>query len=222
MVNIQNYGIKKKRTLKVFINAAAQIIENKDIEAVTIRKVAEIAGYNSATIYNYFDNSNQLVSLAAIRFINTHYLKTLPDYISQANNCLDKFLLTWECFCEYCFKHPKLYYAVFTENIGEQPNNLFDNYYTLFPEEIKGYPQELTPMIKESNFDKRCQIAIQPCIEKGYFTKQEATQINEMIRLLYQGMLSLFINNRVNYSAEEATQKVMSHIRQIVNSIPSQ
>lgn len=218
MIDIQKCDIKKERTLKIFINAAAQIIEEEGIEAVTIRKVAAIAGYNSATIYNYFDNSNQLISFASIRFISTHYLQELPNYINQANNSLERFLLIWECFCKYCFKHPKLYYAVFTENIGDQPNNLISNYYSLFPYELKEFPQELTPMIKESNFVKRCQISLEPCIEEGFFTKQEATEINEIIRLLYQGMLSLFINNRVDYSAEEATTKIMKHIREITNS----
>ncbi|GAB6138073.1 TetR/AcrR family transcriptional regulator [Halanaerobaculum tunisiense] len=218
MINIQQCDINKKRTLKVFINAAAQIIEEEGIEAVTIRKVAAIAGYNSATIYNYFDNSKQLISFAATRFINTHYLQALPDYIDQADNALERFLAIWDCFFEYCFKHPKLYYAVFTENIGNRPDNLTRNYYALFPEEIDNYPSELTPMIMESNFAKRCQIVLKPCIEEGYFTKQEATEINQMIRLLYQGMLSLFINQRVDYSAKEATQIIISHIRKIINS----
>lgn len=46
-----------------FIDAANQIIENEGIESVTIRKVADIAGYNSATLYNYFNDLNHLLFL---------------------------------------------------------------------------------------------------------------------------------------------------------------
>ncbi|GAB6099232.1 TetR/AcrR family transcriptional regulator [Halanaerocella petrolearia] len=220
MINIEQCSLKKKHILKIFIKATTQIIEEEGIEAVTIRKVADIAGYNSATIYNYFDNSNQLVSLAAVKFIN-NYIKALPDYIKNADNTLDRFILIWKCFCEYCFKQPKLYYAVFTENIGNQPENLMRNYYSIFPNKVNNHPQELVPMLMEADFAKRCEIAIQPCIDKDYFTEKEAAEINEIIRLIYQGMLSLLINNRVNYSAEEATNKTISHIKRTVYTTAS-
>ena len=46
--------IQKRRMMGYFIEAASQIIEEEGMEGVTIRKVADIAGYNSATMYNYF------------------------------------------------------------------------------------------------------------------------------------------------------------------------
>ncbi len=46
-----------------FIDATNEIIENEGIESVTIRKVANLAGYNSATIYNYFENLDHLIFL---------------------------------------------------------------------------------------------------------------------------------------------------------------
>ena len=44
-----------------FIDAAFSIIETEGVENITIRKVAGIAGYNSSTIYNYFEDLDQLV-----------------------------------------------------------------------------------------------------------------------------------------------------------------
>jgi AcrR family transcriptional regulator len=215
MLDLDKYKIKKKRIFKIFINATAEIIEEKGIEGVTTRKVAEITGYNSATIYNYFENSNQLISFGAIKFLND-YVQALPEYASQANNVLERFLLVWECFCKYCFKKPKLYYAIFTENIGENPENLMHNYYTIFPEDLGNPPEDLIPMLMESDFSKRCEILMEACINEGYFTEEEGQEINEMIRLIYQGMLSLIINNRVSYSSKEATQRTMKHIRTII------
>ena len=218
MIDIKKCGIKKKRTIKIFIDAATKVLKEEGIEAVTIRKVADIAGYNSATIYNYFDNSNKLVSFAAMEVISETYIKDLPDSIDESNSSLDNFLAIWRCFCEHCFKKPEIYYAVFTENIGDQPNDLIGNYYFLFPEEVADYPSKLLPMVMESDFAKRCELMMEPCIQAGYFTKEEAEQINEMIRLLYQGMLSLLINNRINYSPEEATEKIMSYIKGLIDS----
>ncbi|MGM0370542.1 MAG: TetR/AcrR family transcriptional regulator [Bacillota bacterium] len=220
MIDIENCGIKKKRIIKVFIDSATKILKEEGLEKVTIRKVAEIAGYNSATIYNYFDNSNQLVSFAAMEIISETYVQALPEYVEDANDCLDRFMLIWQCFCEYCFENPKLYYAVFAENIGDKPDNLIQNYYSLFPAQIEDYPPELIPMILESDFSKRCELMMIPCIEAGYFERDKGLEINEMIRLLYNGMLSLLVNNRIDYSPEEATEKIMNYIEEIIN-LPS-
>lgn len=215
MVNVDRNDIKKIRTIKIFIDAAAQIIEEKGIEAVTIREVAKIAGYNSATIYNYFDNRNQLVFFAAVQFIGD-YVRALPDYMNQSEDTLERFILNWECFCKYSFKKPQIYYALFTADIGDCPEDLIQNYYKLFPEEIGSAPQELIPMLVESDLSKRASLAIQPCIEEGYFTREEAAEVDEMIMLVYQGMFSLITNNRLNYPIEEAIDRIVKYIRRIV------
>lgn len=217
MINVEETNIKTKRILKIFIEATTKIIKKEGIEGVTIRKVADIAGYNSATIYNYFENCNQLISFAAIKFIS-NYVQALPDYFDEENSTLENFLAVWECFCTYCFEDPKIYYAVFTEDIGNQSENLIKNYYSLFPEDLGNPPEEVMPMLMQFDFVERCKISIAPCIEEGYFTEEEAEEINEMIRLTYQGMLSLLINNRVDYSIQEATKRTMKYIRRIVNS----
>jgi len=47
--------IKKRRVMTYFIEAANEIIKEEGINGITIRKVADKAGFNSATIYNYFE-----------------------------------------------------------------------------------------------------------------------------------------------------------------------
>lgn len=217
MIQIRKNDIKKKRTLKIFVNAAAQIIDENGIEAVTIRKVAKIAGYNSATIYNYFDNRNQLIFFAAIKFISD-YVQALPDYVDQSDDTLERFLLNWECFCKYSFRKPQIYYSIFTADIGERPEDLMKVYFSLFPEEF-GHPSEdLIPMLLETDLSKRAAIALEPCIREGYFSEEEASQIDEMLILIYHGMMTLLINNRVDYSVEEAVETTMRYIRRTVES----
>ena len=217
MIQIRKNDIKKKRTLKIFVNAAAQIIDENGIEAVTIRKVAKIAGYNSATIYNYFDNRNQLIFFAAIKFISD-YVQALPDYVDQSDDTLERFLLNWECFCKYSFRKPQIYYSIFTADIGERPEDLMKVYFSLFFF-LFGHPSEdLIPMLLETDLSKRAAIALEPCIREGYFSEEEASQIDEMLILIYHGMMTLLINNRVDYSVEEAVETTMRYIRRTVES----
>lgn len=217
MIKFDKKDIKKIRTIKVFIDAAYQIIEEEGIENVTIRKVAKIAGYNSATIYNYFDNCNQLIFFAATRFMED-YVKEMPEYIEQGEDELEKLILMWECFCLHSFKKPKIYYAIFADDIGGQPGNLIKNYYQLFPEDLGSPPEQLIPMLLETELSKRTSISLQPVIEAGIISPELAPEIDEAIRLIYHGMLSLIINNRVDCKPEVATERVVKHIKRIFNN----
>ena len=44
-----------------FIEATEKLIRSDGVEGLSIRKIASEAGYNSATLYNYFEDLEHLV-----------------------------------------------------------------------------------------------------------------------------------------------------------------
>ena len=50
----------RQQTMGYFINAALEIIEEEGIDSLSIRKTAEKAGYNSATLYHYFSTPSHI------------------------------------------------------------------------------------------------------------------------------------------------------------------
>lgn len=54
-------GIKSQRVKSFFVEATKEIILSEGVEHVSIRKVAERAGYTFTTIYNYFRDLNELL-----------------------------------------------------------------------------------------------------------------------------------------------------------------
>ncbi len=52
---------KRDRVSKLFIDIAKEMIQNEGIQSVSVRKIADEAGYSYATIYNYFDDLNSLL-----------------------------------------------------------------------------------------------------------------------------------------------------------------
>ena len=221
MFHIDKKDIKKKRVIKLFIEAAAEIIHTEGISSVTIRKVAEGTGYNSATIYSYFENLRQLVFLAAASSLND-YVAAMPKYIRKGKNALEKFLLMWECFCRYSFQNPRDYYAVFSDDIGAEPEALVAHYYELFPEELAEAPRYLVPMLRETDLKRRNTIAISSCTEAGFFASEDEEVVEESIRLIYQGMLTLMVNRRVDYTPEMAVERAMRGIRTVVEGYAKQ
>lgn len=217
MIQFEANDIKKKRILKAFIQSVRTVINEEGIEKVTIRKIAKMAGYNSATIYNYFENLNQLKFFGAISFLDD-YVNAIPFYLNKSDDTLEQFLLIWRCFVKHSFENPKIYYAIFTENIGDNSENLFKKYYQLFPDELENIPKKYIPMLLESKLSKRCSVHIKPCIEEGYFSTETAYKVDERIRLMYHGMLSLMVKNRFNYSHDKATEVFMNYITDLVES----
>ncbi|MGO4886581.1 TetR/AcrR family transcriptional regulator [Anaerobacillus sp. MEB173] len=210
--------IQMKRMMGYFIDAASDIIEKEGVEHVTIRKVADIAGYNSATIYNYFGELSHLIFFAAMRSLKK-YSTALPKYIEPAKDPLERYLLIWECFCKYSYKEPQIYHALFTSNLGCSPEQLFNDYYVVSPEDFLDLPANLKPMFKESILSKRGKIALEESVKEGLIEAEQAEEINEHATLIWQGMHTMMLNNRVDYTSEEATNITMKYIKAAVNSI---
>lgn len=207
--------IQRNRMMKYFIDATVHIMKEEGMEHVTIRKVADIAGYNSATIYNYFQEVSHLIFFAAMTFLKD-YTDALSKSLVKEKNSLEKYLMTWECFCKYSFADPKIYHAIFSSNLGNQPEELLKNYYTIFPTDIINLPEEMLPMVLESNLAKRGRVILEKCVKEGLLRAENAEEINEMAVLVWQGMLTLLLNNRRHYSTDEAVEKTMIYIRQLV------
>lgn len=212
---LEKRDIQISRMMQYFIDATVQIIEDEGIENLTIRKIADIAGYNSATLYNYFGELSHLIFFAAMKSFKK-YTDALPQYMARGKDPLERYLLLWECFCKYSFSEPQIYHAIFSSNLGGQPEELLKRYYDYFPSDLGDSPEELIPMLLESNLTKRGVIAIRKCVEGGYIKEENTEEINEMATLLWQGTLTLILNKRRDYTVDEATNLTMKYIKQII------
>ena len=68
----RNRQEKRKRIMSYFINATIELMEKEGIENLTIRKVAEQAKYNSATLYHYFSNLDELELFASVKCLDEY------------------------------------------------------------------------------------------------------------------------------------------------------
>lgn len=214
---MDNKAIQTLRMMGYFIEATVQIIDEEGIENVTIRKVSDLAGYNSATIYNYFSELSHLVFYASLRILKK-YTDALPTYMAKGNNPLERYLLLWECFCQYSFSEPQIYHAIFSSDVGGGSKELMDEYYDQFPDDLDNLPPDLKPIFQEFNLDNRDRIAMEKCVQAGYIKEANAKHIHEMTRLIWQGMLTLVLNRRYDYSGEEATEITMKYVKEIVEN----
>ncbi len=204
--------IQRKRMLTYFIDAAAQIIQEEDIDAITIRKVGDIAGYNSATLYNYFESVDHLKFLAAMKFIRS-YAEDLPGYISDAKNAYERNLLIWECFLNHSFNNPKIYYAIFFAKLNNPFHDYIKEYYETYPEELLNSDEHINTMLLKSNLYDRNAVLLEECVAEDLIASEYFAELNEMIMLVFKGMLSKIINKEIDDPVNILVERTTKYIK---------
>jgi AcrR family transcriptional regulator len=214
VIAMRKKEIQVNRMIKYFIDATAEIIEKDGIENVTIRKIADLAGYNSATIYSYFKEVSHLIFFAAMKFLKD-YIQDLSVYMAQGKNPLEKYVLAWECFCKHSFENPQLFNAIFIADLGEHPEDFIKHYYSLYNMDLVGIPDEIKAFMFERNLSTRSRIMLEKAAQEGLLKQENIDPINEMTIFIWQGMFTTLLNNRRAYPIEESIKKTVSYIREV-------
>lgn len=58
----------QRQNMRIFIEATKSLMDSVGEEGLSIRKIAAKAGYNSATIYNYFQDLDELMLFGSVSF----------------------------------------------------------------------------------------------------------------------------------------------------------
>ncbi|MCM3743277.1 TetR/AcrR family transcriptional regulator [Sporosarcina luteola] len=214
---MNNKKIQMSRMWKYFIEATVAIIKEDGINQVTIRKVADRAGYNSATIYNYFGEVSHLIFFASMKLLKD-YTEEVTVTMENGQTYLEKYMLAWECFCRHSFQQPAIFHAVFIMDLGDHPEKMIERYYEMYPSELINIPEELKPILFERSMTKRGKSLLQSAAKEGLIDESRVDSLNEMTNLLWQGMLTNILNNRLDYSLEEAEVNTLKYIGQMVET----
>ena len=61
----------QRQNMRIFIEATKSLMDSVGEEGLSIRKIAAKAGYNSATIYNYFQDLDELMLFGSVSFFGS-------------------------------------------------------------------------------------------------------------------------------------------------------
>lgn len=211
-----NKEMQRKRMMSYFIDATDELIGEVGISGITLRKVADNAGYNSATIYNYFENLDHLIFYAAMRNIKD-YAQALNTYLLDARNSMDKFLKVWECFCDYAFDNPEIYNAIFFPNLEKHTEYYLTEYYDFYPADLVSMDENISAMLLKRDIRKRGEVNVLECVKEGYIRPEDGEKLNDMSLLIFQGILIRSLNNMITY--EDARNTTMDYIKSIVKPL---
>lgn len=204
--------IRKNRTLIYFIEAAQKIIEDEGIEKVTIRKVADLAGYNSATLYNYFKDLNHLLLFASLKYLN-EYNEDVKAHTKQGMTAREKLVVMWESFCKLAFEHPSIYCLMFFDKHSVNLSNITEQYYGLFPEEKSTPIGELPEKEEYLSLSHRNRLALEKIYDEEKLDPQNIDLVNELMILAFNSMLSSCVDNPTDELRAGCSKRMMEYVR---------
>ncbi len=209
-------SIKRLRMMGYFITAAAEIIKEEGIEKATIRNIAEKAGYNSATIYNYFSDLEHLIfftKISNLEVYKTRLYKEIPDNLDPLIELKEVFRI----FVEETFKNPHDFYDLFFSKYSLQLNETVTLYHEIFPERLNTENKQLKAMLSKNDIYKRNMALVDNCIENGYFNDREvAEKINELMILTYSGLLNKYLETD-SQDVQGYTNQFMEYLDMIIS-----
>lgn len=215
----KNKEIQKLRKMSYFIKATNKIIDTEGIDAVTVRKVADMAGYNPATIYNYFENVDYLVGFASIKYLN-EYHKSLKEVVEKIDDPLERFMKIWEKFAFYSFKSPKIYRALFFSTPKYTICELFETYFKMFPDEIGDHAEDIQRMMRGCTIHTRNMSILNDLrvVKYPHVTVKQAHRANDMMITVYRGMLTEVIEDQLDeIEIDKKVELLLDYIKFIIN-----
>ena len=179
--------IKKRRVMMYFIEATQDLILNEGIENLSIKRIADKAGYNTATIYNYFEDLEELILYSSVDYLKI-YLKDLRDEISSDMKAIEIYETIYKVFVHHSFEKPEVFHTLF---------------FGKYPDDITGQNDITKSVLVEGNIHNRDIPVIKQMIKEGSILEEEAPYIMETIVRVHQSYLENILQQREQISLEE-------------------
>lgn len=188
MGRAKNSEDNRRKTITAFISATRELISSEGIEHVSIRKIAARSGYNSATIYNYFQNVDELIDLACISYLE-RYCRALATDMPLLKEPLGAYIHTWELFCRYAFTYPQVFYRLFLTQHKVSLKDAIDTYYELYPQQLVNISGSIYNMLRGGTLKRRCEAVLIPVAEEGVINRGDLEIINDMSICYFRKLL---------------------------------
>lgn len=171
----------KQQNMIRFIEAAQELIDTEGLEKVSIRKIADKAGFHNSTIYLYFHDVNQLILLASLKHF-TAYSKALSELSTKNLSPTETFSYIWGFFADTVFQKPQIFYNFFYGKHSEDLSVIIKQYYDLFPDEKPHSSKDIEEMYYGKNIQERCMHIMIPIVsEDNRLTEDNLDMVNDII-----------------------------------------
>ena len=143
---------------------------------------------NSANIYRYFKDLDELVAYASLRYLAA-YLDDVAVCYDRSETTYQTHIAVWDCFSRHAFANGPIFDNLFFGRHSSMLNDIIKNYYAMFPEDLSVLSPSIASIFMEGSFDNRDYLMISRCVDEGWFTAEDAKFLNGVSIHLFLGYL---------------------------------
>lgn len=177
--------LRQKRNMVYIVEETEQILKEQGLPGVTIRRIAAKAGCNSATLYNYFQDLDELILFGSICFLRD-YVVDLVRQLTADMTSLQRYRMIYRCFNQKAFQFPEIFFSMFFGRYSGKLGRVIQTYYMdLFPEELEGLPADIREMVIRGTLVERDQVVMASLVEDGFVAPERAAETLEIIVALH-------------------------------------
>ncbi|MCH4167075.1 MAG: TetR/AcrR family transcriptional regulator [Megasphaera sp.] len=207
---------EKRKVTARLIQATQEIIFSDGLDTVTIRKIANIAKVNSAVLYKYFRDLDELILFASTDLLKEYTADLIKQNARQAakNPSID-YLLSWKLFCRYSFQYPECMRHLFFGKHSDDLSRIIRSYYDLFSEQLEGLSISLQAMLRSGDIYAHNLEVLRPLFT-GRMSEKRVQLINDLTVAYYHKLLDDRIAAGNDADIETLTNQMLYACRQIL------
>ena len=170
---------ERTRIISTFLRCTRDIIEFEGIDHVSIRRVSQCAGFNSATLYLYFKDVDELITLACMGYLE-NYCRTLNADIPHLKTPREIYIHTWKVFGRQAFSKPQIFYHLFFQPHSRSLGDIVSYYYEIYPNQLKDLDGSIRDMLLSGELSHRNLKVLQPLGQSMHYSEKQIQAINDL------------------------------------------
>ena len=192
--------IQEQRIKGYFIQATKEILKGEGLKSLSVRNIADKAGYSYATMYNYFKDVKELI-FECVKDFQDECEEIVRNETNKSSRGRDKIKAIIKSYMKFFVQYPGIFELFFLEKISDI-----------------GSKQPTIELIR-TFLDRLCSDEWNYCITQEAVTKEEAELVKTEINYVVTGIL-LFYNNRIYPNSYKKFRDLTDiQINRILNNI---
>lgn len=202
------------------IKGAMETIHESGVQSVSARSLGSRVGMNSALIYRYFKDIDEVILFACVHALQ-EYTKEMvlsskdmdPDNDESYDE--DIYMLSWKIFCKHAFSNPEEFNILFFSRHSRNLPDVLKEYMDLFPPDRDTSSDVfLEAMFRATSLHDRNFMLLLPLLE-GRRSDKDIILVNDMTIAFFYVLLIQLLGKDSNVTPESQTERMLEACRKV-------
>lgn len=196
---MKNKELQEQRMKGYFLQATKDLLKSEGLKSVSVRSIADKAGYSFATMYSYFKDVNDLVFLCVHDFYEECKLQ-VKEHTRKKERGIKSVRAAVRAYADFFIQYPGIFDLFFIEKIGDF--------------------KEKKTVIETIHFslDGVCEEEWNYCLSKGLVNVDNVELLKSQIRYSVIGLLTVYLNRRIPSSYTEFVNQLNRQLDAILHT----